>query len=99
MVMSRSSLESPLDADPMIPMSFLRCVPVMKCSSWTWPPSTAAWDVPIAHLAFSCLHTVQGTLLTHSALCQSQFAALQFLQCTAAARRTVRSCRVAAISN
>jgi hypothetical protein len=32
MVMSMSSLESPLEADPVILMSFLRCVPVIKGS-------------------------------------------------------------------
>ena len=32
MVMSMSSLESPLEADPVILMSFLRCVPVNKGS-------------------------------------------------------------------
>jgi glutaredoxin 2 len=35
MVMSMSSLESPLEADPVILMSFLRCVPVIQGSRWT----------------------------------------------------------------
>jgi hypothetical protein len=32
MVMSMSSLESPIEADPVILKSFLRCVPVIKGS-------------------------------------------------------------------
>jgi hypothetical protein len=35
MVTSMSSLESPLEADPVILMSFLRCVPVIQGSRWT----------------------------------------------------------------
>jgi hypothetical protein len=47
MVMSMSSLESPLAADPVILMSFLRCVPLIRGSRWIRTPSTVARAVPI----------------------------------------------------
>jgi hypothetical protein len=73
MVMSMSSLESPLEADPVIRMSFLRCVPVIKDSRWTCTPSTVAMAVPMARLACSCLTTVLGALQRHISSCPSWF--------------------------
>jgi hypothetical protein len=39
MVMSMSSLETPLEADPVILMLLLRCVPALQGSILTWTPS------------------------------------------------------------
>jgi hypothetical protein len=80
--MSISWLESPLEADPVILMSFLRCVPVVRGFTWTCTPSTVARAVPIACLAYSCLATVQGVILIHISSCPSRFAAPLCLQCT-----------------
>jgi hypothetical protein len=37
--MSMSSLVRPLEADPVILMSFLPRLPIMNGSRWTWTPS------------------------------------------------------------
>jgi hypothetical protein len=55
MVMSMSSLETPLEADPVIQMLLLRCVPALQGSIWTWTPTNVARVVPIARFTCSCL--------------------------------------------
>jgi hypothetical protein len=56
--MSISALESPLAADPVILMSFLRCVPVMRGSRGTCTSSIIARAFPMVRLACSCLAMV-----------------------------------------
>jgi uncharacterized Zn-binding protein involved in type VI secretion len=73
-MMSMSSFERPLEADPMIMMSSsLGEVPVLNGSIRTWTPSTFARAVPNTRLDGSCLPTLQGALLTHISSCPSRY--------------------------
>jgi hypothetical protein len=80
MVMSMSSLENTLEADPVIPMSLLRCVPLTRDSRRTGMHSSVPRAVPKACLACSCRAMVQGPLLRHTSSCYSWFGAPQCLQ-------------------
>jgi hypothetical protein len=100
MAMSMSSLQRPLEADPVILLSFLRSVPVIKGSRWTWTPSNVARAVPIARLACSCLATVQGGLLMHIYLVVSKSIGLHTVPTMPRGRRQQRArvCRAAETS-
>jgi hypothetical protein len=62
MVMSMSSLERPLEADPVIRMSFLGSVPDMRGSRWACTPSSVARAEPTARFGlFVPCHSPRGS--------------------------------------
>lgn len=86
--MSISWPERPLEADPVILTSFLRCVPVIRASRWIWRLSSVARAYPDERLACSCLSTVQRALSRPISSYPSRFAAPLCLQCSRPRKQT-----------